>query len=104
MSKIEKHIEILESIVTDLSYFAAFYDKKKIVREKEMVNIKNAVFMLKGYLDNNNDLAVLLLEFKNGNIYDCNKVVTPKHIVQDVPKFIAFLKSKHIPLAVSADK
>jgi len=90
----DKHIIYLEKIIENLDEYAALNGKNKSIRDRESSKISSAVFHLSSYLEKNEDLSELLLEYHGGNYFGYEETLSFKYIVRDTQRFINYLKEK----------
>ncbi len=94
MDNLTRHIEYLQSLISDLNPDLANYGKNKAIRSNESSKISDAADQLERYLGHNKDLASLLLEYHNGNEYGYNETLQYQYVYKDTLRFITFLKEK----------
>lgn len=94
MDNLTRHIEYLQSLISDLNPNLANYGKNKVIRSNESSKISDAADQLERYLGHNKDLASLLLEYHNGNEYGYDETLQYQYVYKDTLRFITFLKEK----------
>jgi hypothetical protein len=83
MKNLETHIEYLKGLVRDLSDNQARNGKNKAIEDKETSKLPHAADLLERYLNNNNDLSELLLEYHGGNVYGYDETLTWQYVDRD---------------------
>ena len=91
MDNLTRHIEYLQSLISELNPNLANYGKNKAIRSNESSKISDAANQLERYLGHNKDLASLLLEYHNGNEYGYDETLQYQYVYKDTLRLITFL-------------